>query len=133
MRTRIALFLLLALSPLPTLAADFKYLGTLNASSGASTNNNAAANTKADGTTAAIGSLGGTAGKPLKLAIQCDVAVRVRTGSANTVAAANSGANKGIKLDVEQLFFLDLAFGYLAIIPASGSGSAACDLFQRLE
>lgn len=126
------LALVVLLSSLPALATDFRYVGTLVASSGASTNNNAAANIKSDGTTGAIGSLGGSATVPYKLAMQCDVAVRVKTGSVNTVAAANTGANKGIKVDVEQLFYVDLTAGYIAIIPASGSGSANCDLYRRL-
>lgn len=123
-------FLLVALAA-PAYADDIVYAGSLNASSGASTNNNAAACTTAAGATAAIGSLGGTAQKPIKLYVQCTVDVRLRTGSANTVAAANSGANLGLLISADQAFPLSLKTGYLAIIPASGSGSARCDLFRR--
>ena len=126
-----ALVALLLLS-LPALAADFKYLGTLNASSGATTNNFDAASTKADGTSGAF-TLTGSVAKPLRLYLQCTVAVRVKTGAGNTTAAANTGANKGVKIDTEQLFPFELTSTAVAIIPASGSGSAACDVFRRLE
>lgn len=126
------LLLPLLLLAAPSMAADYKYLGSLNASSGASTNNNSSANTNAAGSTAAIGAITASAQRPVRIAIQCDVAVRLHTGTSSSVAAANSGANKGPKLDVDQFFFLDLTVSYLAIIPASGSGSAVCDLYQRI-
>lgn len=128
-----ALALLLLLCAPAAWAADFRYLGTLNASAGASTNNAAAGCTKADGTTGAIGPFTASGTKPLHLAIQCDVAARLKSGKANTVAVANSGANKGLKLDLDQLFFFELTVGYLAVIPASGTGAAVCDLYQRVD
>jgi hypothetical protein len=126
---RFALLFLLA-SP-PALAADI-FLGTLVASGGTTVNNSGTSNVKADGTT---GAWTLPTSRPLKLAIQCDVAARYRTGTSNTTAAANSGANKGPKLDVDQLYLFTLQPGhsYIAVIPASGSGAANCDVYRRTE
>lgn len=116
----------------PALADDWRYLGTLNASSGATTNNADAACTTPTGSTAALGSFGGTAQRPVKLFVQCDVDVRMRTSTSSSAAASNTrGANFGWKLAADQLFSFDLKAGYVAYIPASGSGSAHCDFYSR--
>lgn len=118
---------LLSLCPLAA-RADEKYLGSINSTAGASSNNFAAGSTKADGTAGAF-TLSGSVRKPQALLLQCDVAVRYRTGTGSGVAAANSGANKGLRLDASQVRALRLTGDAIAIIPAAGSGAAVCDVW----
>jgi hypothetical protein len=108
--------------------ADERYLGSLNSTAGASTNNFAVGSTKADGTAGAF-TLGGT--KVQYLVLQCDVPVRYRTGVGGSVAAANSGANKGMYLGAGQARALKLGgpVTAIAVIPASGTGNATCDVW----
>ena len=126
--------LLLSLISLPSLASD-TYLGTINVASGASTNTSSTSNTTAAGATGAITLPTPVAGRAIEVRIQCDVAVRAKTGNGNSTAVTNTGANKGAKIDAEMLYsvFLRTNINSIAVIPASGSGAAACDLFRHVE
>lgn len=126
--------LLLALST-PALAGEI-YFGTLVASGGASANNLSTSNIKTDGTTGALTipvSSTGQPSSPVKMAMQCDVPVRVKFGHGTVTASNTRGANYGPKIDVEQLFAFNTLLNGIAIIPASGSGAANCDLYLRTE
>lgn len=125
---------LLLLASAPALAAD-KFLGRITASSGASRNSLNTGNVKADGTAGALTlPTSPVTGRPVLLAIQCDVPVRYTTGTGADVAATNTpGAGYGPKIDTEQLYPFTSLTNAIAIIPASGSGSANCDVYQRSE
>jgi hypothetical protein len=106
------------------------WLGTL-VSTGASVNNTAATNIKADGTTAAI-TWPSTVG-PLKLYIQCDAPARYRVAAGNVaISLTRSSGTFGLKVDTDQAMPFSMGIGYnLAIIPISGSVN--CDVYQRSE